>query len=250
MADEHKPDPAAPPLPAAFWRTWNRPKRSSEQTPLRRLSPDELLALYDDLEKTLVTRWKPPMVNDFFAMIFFGVLQKWTEKLTPGQHLHNALLAGSRSVLSVAPATELGRIARALRADPPAREAFMALSPADAWQWLHTPEGAPWLPAIQAYLDAYGDRVSGELKLETRTWKQEPEHLIARLQGLAGSEHLGTDTDVETRSQVMRKEAEYQVFITLNSNPLKRFFFRKWPESHTLPGGKPRKPAPGANPCL
>ena len=43
----------------------------------------------------MVTRWKAPLVNDFFAMIFFGLLQKQCAKLVPEDaNLHNRLLAG------------------------------------------------------------------------------------------------------------------------------------------------------------
>jgi hypothetical protein len=34
--------------------------------------PDELVAYYRDLERQLLTRWDAPLVNDFFAMIFYG----------------------------------------------------------------------------------------------------------------------------------------------------------------------------------
>ncbi|HUQ82209.1 MAG TPA: PEP/pyruvate-binding domain-containing protein, partial [Gemmatimonadaceae bacterium] len=37
---------------------------------------DELIASYRDLERQLLTRWDAPLVNDFFAMIFYGVLRK------------------------------------------------------------------------------------------------------------------------------------------------------------------------------
>ena len=37
---------------------------------------DELTAHYRDLERQLLTRWDAPLVNDFFAMIFYGVLRK------------------------------------------------------------------------------------------------------------------------------------------------------------------------------
>ena len=42
--------------------------------------PDELMHLYFKLENTLLKKWKAPLVNDFFAMIYYGSLQKLIAK--------------------------------------------------------------------------------------------------------------------------------------------------------------------------
>lgn len=39
-------------------------------------SAPELLKLYLDFEQKLLNEWKAPLLNDFFAMIWFGMLQK------------------------------------------------------------------------------------------------------------------------------------------------------------------------------
>ena len=44
-------------------------------TPLADMRLDELTAHYRSLERQLLTRWDAPLVNDFFAMIFYGVLR-------------------------------------------------------------------------------------------------------------------------------------------------------------------------------
>jgi rifampicin phosphotransferase len=49
---------------------------SLPQSELEHLRPDQLAAYYHDLERQLLTRWDAPLVNDFFAMIFYGVLRK------------------------------------------------------------------------------------------------------------------------------------------------------------------------------
>ena len=40
--------------------------------PLEDRRPDELVAHYRDLRSRLLLRWDAPLVNDFFAMIFYG----------------------------------------------------------------------------------------------------------------------------------------------------------------------------------
>ena len=44
--------------------------------PLEDRRPDELVAHYRDLENRLLLAWDAPLVNDFFAMMFYGVLRR------------------------------------------------------------------------------------------------------------------------------------------------------------------------------
>ena len=56
--------------------------------------PHELIEIYGDLERRLLWAWSTPIVNDFFVMIFHGLLGSLCEKWLPDEpDLHNALLA-------------------------------------------------------------------------------------------------------------------------------------------------------------
>ena len=46
------------------------------EIPLVEQRVDELAASYRSLEDQLLLKWDAPLVNDFFAMIFYGVLNK------------------------------------------------------------------------------------------------------------------------------------------------------------------------------
>ncbi len=61
--------------------------------------PDELAGGYRDLRRKLLTRWDAPLVNDFFAMIFYGVLRQLTARWCKRQPR-----ARSRTISSVAKA--------------------------------------------------------------------------------------------------------------------------------------------------
>ncbi|MEE8169188.1 MAG: PEP/pyruvate-binding domain-containing protein, partial [Phycisphaerae bacterium] len=69
---------------------------------LAEMRPDELAAYYRDLEQQLLTRWDAPIVNDFFAMVFHGVLRKLTASCCPGVegNLANHLLCGEGGTIS------------------------------------------------------------------------------------------------------------------------------------------------------
>src|SRR5258708_26580183 len=47
---------------------------------LEEMRIDELAAHYLDLERRLLTRWDAPLVNDFLAMIFHGLLRPLAER--------------------------------------------------------------------------------------------------------------------------------------------------------------------------
>ena len=58
---------------------------------------DELLAEYRNLEEQLLLKWDAPLVNDFFAMIFYGVLSKQCKNKCGDEDgtLQNDLVGGS-----------------------------------------------------------------------------------------------------------------------------------------------------------
>ena len=68
--------------------------------------PDQLVAYYRDLESQLLTRWDAPLINDFFAMIFYGLLGKLTRKWCgdPEGTLQNDLICGEGGMISAEPA--------------------------------------------------------------------------------------------------------------------------------------------------
>ena len=56
-------------------------------------SVPEIIKLYNTFESSLLLKWKAPLINDFFAMIWFGILQKLTKKHHPeSKSIHNNLL--------------------------------------------------------------------------------------------------------------------------------------------------------------
>ena len=52
-----------------------------EDADLNKFSSNELVEVYYELESKLMKRWQAPLVNDFYAMIFYGLLKKQLLKL-------------------------------------------------------------------------------------------------------------------------------------------------------------------------
>jgi len=122
------------------------------KVPINEMSKDELISHYYDLESQLLKRWDAPLVNDFFAMIYYGVLKSLCEKWLGDESLQNTLLLDS------------GTIEDRLKA-------------IDQNEELKT--------AFDSYLEKFGDRCLEELKLESPSVRDNPGSLIDSISAMA-----------------------------------------------------------------
>lgn len=191
---------------------------------LGRLRADELVAHYRDLERRLLRRWDAPLLNDFFAMIFYGLLRRCTTSWCGDADgaLQNDLLCGDGGMISAAPAARLGAMAR-LAAESP--ELVAALCAAPLEQALERLRHHPALDAqYRAYLNEFGDRCVGELKLESATLSDDPLMLLRSIGRLATA--IGSDTTTEHTRTNVRRSAEQRVRAALGRHPVRRIVFR------------------------
>ncbi|NJR42680.1 MAG: hypothetical protein HC767_08435 [Akkermansiaceae bacterium] len=88
--------------------------------PIPQMSGEQLVAHYRDLERQLHEKWDAPLVNDFFAMIFYGVLrslcQKWLGDATGT--LQNELLLDGGEIISAEPPRRILKMAALAGNDP------------------------------------------------------------------------------------------------------------------------------------
>lgn len=144
-------------------------------------SLSELWKAYSQFESLMLKEWKAPLVNDFFAMIYFGLLQKQCAKLAPEDpNLHNRLLAGSDAVLTTQPMKELPVIVEAIRKDAALKKISLEGSSEDLVDALKKPQHRAAGELFDNYIERWGERSLAELKLETVTYRQRPE-LFAKL---------------------------------------------------------------------
>ncbi len=185
-------------------------------------NPGELMEFYLEFEQTMLKKWKAPLVNDFYAMIFFGVTQKLAARygLPPG--IHNDLLSGAKDIISTEPVRLSLELSTMILKDDQAKELFLNNSSEVIWKKLGS--AAPLLKKrFEEYIDSFGARCVGELKLETVTYKQYPEAFVKIIQGYV-KQGITSETHnfqkTETRSQ-----AEKKIKTTLASAPIKRIIF-------------------------
>ena len=86
--------------------------------PLAQMRLDELIAEFRQLESRLLTRWDAPLINDFLAMIFFGVLGKVTKRwCDDAGNLHNDLIGDEGGIISTEPVKRIDAMAALAAAD-------------------------------------------------------------------------------------------------------------------------------------
>jgi len=148
---------------------------------LAEMPPEGLIAHYNELERKLLTRWDAPLINDFLAMIFYGVLGKLCTKWFGQPSLQNTLLLDCGDIISSEPPKRLQEMASILRARP---DLLAQLEQAD--DKLATLLTEPkFANKYHSYITKFGDRCMEELKLESKTLTDEPELLVESIIALA-----------------------------------------------------------------
>jgi phosphohistidine swiveling domain-containing protein len=184
--------------------------------PLAEMSGEDLVNHYRELEQKLLKRWDAPLVNDFFAMIYYGILRslcgKWAGD-TDGT-LQNDLLAHTGGIISAEPPRRIVRMAK-LAAEVPDLPAMLVDQILPAKEKLAALKRHGSLRAeFQLYLDDFGDRCLEELKLESPTVRDDASTLLSSIGALA------------LRGNLPEEREETPVPAPPIANPLKGMIFR------------------------
>jgi rifampicin phosphotransferase len=174
------------------------------------LKPHELMQLYLEFEERVLRSWRAPIVNDFFVMIFYGVLKK----MLGDSSLQNDLLAGEGGIESAEPAKLLLRLAEVARPNATLCEAINAGDLHRVYR-----EHPQFGKELDRYLELYGFRCMNELKLEEHSLRDRPELLLTYLRN-----YLAAEMRPSQEAQI-RANAEARAFASFRS-PLKRAAFR------------------------
>ncbi len=199
---------------------------------LEAMTAGELAGYFRELEARLLTRWDAPLLNDFFAMIFFGVLRRLsTGWLADAEGtLGNSLLCAEGGMISAEPARRVTDLA-ALAARHPILATALNQQPAAAIEAM-LPEFPDFSAAYRAYLDKFGERCLEELKLETQTLHDDPLLLLRAVGQLAGAASTPVVPIGHTEIPEDRRTAESKVREALRGHPIRGAVFR-WVLRHT-----------------
>jgi pyruvate,water dikinase len=163
------------------------------------------------LEKDLLRKWDAPLVNDFFAMIFFGVLKKlcvnWCED-SDGT-LQNQLVMNLGDVISAEPAKRIREMAKQIRGDAEWVDCLQHASLRSIE--LKLPKHPQLEKDIRAYLDIFSERCLEELKLESKTLVENPLPLYRSIGNMAAlpEREVSDYPEIETPQLSFLKQAVF-----------------------------------------
>lgn len=124
------------------------------------LSPKELKLIYEELKVKLLDIWDITLLNDLYAFLYTGLLKKRLKrKYKKSDDSVNAYISGISNIESLKPIKAM--IELAYNKDNMTESEYEA--------------------SKKAYILEYGDRNLEELKLETRTFRSNPELLEERI---------------------------------------------------------------------
>jgi phosphohistidine swiveling domain-containing protein len=150
------------------------------------MTVDELRGVYTQIDRELLRRWHAPMLNDGLLDLWMMVMGQTLAAWLPGSPptLMNDLVSGDGGMVSTEPVRRLGELAAQARADEAARALLEGdADAAEAWRQLTTrPEHASLAAALHDYAERYGDRCADEMKVEARTFADDPAFLVETLQ--------------------------------------------------------------------
>jgi pyruvate,water dikinase len=181
---------------------------------------DELAAAYRSLERQLLARWDAPMVNDFFAMLYHGVLRSLCTKWLGAESLANDLVGGEGGLVSTEPAELVEKLAALASTSPNLKAALLADDRAALQSALCDPAHATFATAYADYLARFGDRCMEELKLESPTLLDDPAPLLRGIAALLSRPAQPKRARFDARAQ-----AEALVASALSGRPLRRLIF-------------------------
>lgn len=142
--------------------------------PLAGRSPAELLAEKARLDQELLGQWTTPIVNDFYVMMTNGRALRQLRHLGAAEpeELLRRYLAADQDLASTQPTRRLLALAAQVRPQEPLRQLIVAF-PADLPAQVQR-QYPDFAAEVARFIEQFGDRTVGELKLETPTMRTRP----------------------------------------------------------------------------
>lgn len=151
------------------------------------MTGDTLVSSYRDLERQLLKKWDAPLVNDFFAMLFYGILsglcKKWAGDETGT--LQNDLLLDSGDIISAEPPRRIMAMALLAKNQTGLPEILADHEIPVPGKIKAIDENEDLARLFDRYLDDFGDRCMEELKLESPTVRDDPGSLLISIGAMA-----------------------------------------------------------------
>lgn len=180
----------------------------------------QLLTQLDFLDINLLQQWSTPIVNDFYVMMSNGKVQRLLKKAgvqNPDGFISH-YLSGNQEIASAQPSIAMQHLAVQAVRNHKIHQLILQL-PSDIHS--QTKDFSPeFYAAVTYYIELYGDRTIGELKLETITMREDPLILYKYLRNIVNAAAM----DHAEKTGVLRANAEAQLeeLLRKKNNRLKK----------------------------
>ena len=169
----------------------------------------QLMECNEFLRLEIQEKWHIPIINDFYVMMSTGALRRFLQKhgMEDAETLQNHLLAGEPGIESTEPTRLLLKMTKIIRNKQHLQEIV--------FQSKHVYEDLcvadeEIKTCLKHYVHRYGDRVAGELKLETKTLHHDKSFLVQILKNYVGNKNLSLEK-LEEQEQKLRNAAHQRV---------------------------------------
>lgn len=148
-----------------------------EKAKLNQMTHETLVLKYKTMQSELGDNWSAPVVNGFFAALFFSLLKKMVSKsrlTNTHPNFANDVLFSQEDIISVLIVRRFQAIVSEIRTDPASKELFTRHLPEEI---SHKLPGinSKLSESIRNYIKEYGERCEApELKMETVNYKEDP----------------------------------------------------------------------------
>lgn len=182
---------------------------------LHTLEIAQLLKLHDHLVDKVLYKWQTPIINDFYVMMMNGKVHRWLEKArveNPAM-VQNNLMSGEEGIESTEPTKFLLRLCGYVRRNPALFQIINEIPAEHLLAAVQTADQEFYRQCLE-YIELYGDRCMGELKLESVTLRQDPSFLFAVLKNYLSRDDISIET-LTANEMKFRKESEELAFSAI-----------------------------------
>ncbi len=193
---------------------------------LHTLTINQLTEKLKYMDSHLLQRWTTPILNDFYVMMYNGRVYRTLESagIEKTAALMGDLLSGEENIESTQPTKELLVMCRSIRLEPTLRKLIEQNDDSMLLSLVKTAHPHFHQMCVN-YIDKYGDRTIGEMKLETLTLRYDPSFLFKILKNYLTRDDL-TPESLASRERGLRSEAENLAFSTVEKTFGKRRMLR------------------------
>ncbi|MBF0117792.1 MAG: phosphoenolpyruvate synthase [Desulfobacterales bacterium] len=199
-------------------------KDEYDQIDRSRLHTLEMAELMQKLARLnlLMYKWQTPIINDIYVSTMNGRVHRWLKSAQVQNHviLQNNLMSGEEGIESTEPTKFLLRLCAEIRNKPDLLNLFAEIENHNLLNAIQICDSEFYQKCLE-YIELYGDRCIGELKLESITLRQDPSFMFAVIKNFLKRPDLSIN-NLSEKEMKFRYEAEKEAFNAIETKFGKR----------------------------